>query len=328
MPKMNSATAQGKSKSIHPAKVVAARAAALLASAHRKSPTEMLPMPERVHGREELRARTARWRAAGESIALVPTMGALHEGHLALVRRAAELAPHVVVSIFVNPTQFAPNEDFGRYPRTLEADVAALEATPAELVYAPDAETMYPEGFSTRVVPQGGPADGLESITRPHFFGGVATIVTKLFNQVQPDIALFGEKDYQQLRVVERMARDLDLGVRVIGVPTLRESDGLALSSRNRYLSFSERHLAPVLHRALADAAAEIAGGAPIAAVLAEARRALDMSGFTVDYFEARHAETLAPIASAAEGPIRLLTAAKLGSTRLIDNLAVPAPAH
>lgn len=288
----------------------------------------MVTTPQIVETRANLRERIAAWRAAGERIALVPTMGALHAGHIALVDLARENADRVVVSIFVNPAQFAPHEDFDRYPRTIESDVAALEGHGCDLVYAPRRDEMYPEGFSTRVLPEGGPSDGLESDARPHFFGGVATVVTKLFTQCRPDIAIFGEKDYQQLLVVERLSRDLDLDVAIVRAPIFREADGLALSSRNRYLSAEERAAAPFIHHTLSETAALIAGGGPLPALLTQAAQALASRGFTVDYVAARHADTLAPVGSAAEGPIRLLAAARIGTTRLIDNVGVPAPSH
>jgi pantoate--beta-alanine ligase len=270
-----------------------------------------------------LRRSIARYRDKGETVALVPTMGALHAGHLALVRRAKRKADRVVVSIFVNPAQFAPHEDLASYPRTFETDIAALAAERADLVWAPTADVMYPQGFATRILPEGPATAGLEDAFRPHFFAGVATVVAKLLIQCQPDFALFGEKDYQQLKVVTQLARDLDLPVKILGVPVVREKDGLALSSRNVYLSAQERAIAPALHRALTDSAAQIASGKPADAVLARARAALSGVGFAVDYLEARHADTLAPIRSANEGPVRLLVAAKLGKTRLIDNVGV-----
>jgi pantoate--beta-alanine ligase len=265
----------------------------------------------------------AQWRARHHRIALVPTMGALHAGHLALVRRAQSRADRVIVSIFVNPAQFAPHEDLKTYPRSFAADLAALAELGADVVWAPSVETMYPAGFATRVVPEGPATIGLEDAFRPHFFAGVATVVAKLLIQCGPDVALFGEKDYQQLKVVTRLARDLDLKARIVGVPTVRERDGLALSSRNVYLSPAERAAAPVLHRTLTDCAAKIAAGHPISAVLAEGTATIARAGFAVDYLEARHAETLAPAASLAEGPLRLLLAARIGETRLIDNIAV-----
>jgi pantoate--beta-alanine ligase len=270
-----------------------------------------------------LRKAVGRLRRRGETIALVPTMGALHAGHLALVRAARRRAKRVVVSIFVNPTQFAPNEDLGSYPRTWDADLKALEGLKVDLVWAPGIRVMYPEGFATRIAPEGPATAGLEDAFRPHFFGGVATVVAKLFVQVAPDFALFGEKDYQQLKVVTAMARDLDLPLKVIGVPTVRAKDGLALSSRNAYLSDSERTAAPALYRALKDSAARIKAGQPIGAALADGRSQIERAGFAVDYFEARRADTLAPVASTEDGPLRLLAAAKLGRTRLIDNVAV-----
>ena len=256
-------------------------------------------------------------------VALVPTMGALHAGHLALVRLARRRADRVVVSIFVNPAQFAPHEDFGSYPRTFARDRAALAAVGADLIWTPPPEVMYPPGFATRIVPDGAATAGLEDAFRPHFFAGVATVVAKLFAQCRPDIAVFGEKDYQQLKVVTRLARDLDLGVKVIGLPTIREKDGLALSSRNVYLSPQERAVAPVLYRTLRACADKIDAGGRTAAVMAQGRRSIERAGFALDYLEARHAETLAPIASTKQGPVRLLVAARVGKTRLIDNIAV-----
>jgi pantoate--beta-alanine ligase len=263
-----------------------------------------------------------RIRRAGK-VALVPTMGALHKGHLTLVRQARRRAAKVIVSIFVNPTQFGPTEDFGSYPRTFARDLAELSKLEVDLVWAPTADVMYPEGFATRIVPEGPALAGLEDRFRPHFFAGVATVVAKLFTQCGPDYAMFGEKDFQQLKVVTRMAKDLDLPVRVIGIPTVREPDGLALSSRNAYLSAEERAMAPTLYRVLTGCAAKIASGAPIAKALDEGRTEIAAAGFVLDYLEARHAETLAPIASAKDGPIRLLVAARLGKTRLIDNIGV-----
>jgi pantoate--beta-alanine ligase len=263
-----------------------------------------------------------RVRRAGK-VALVPTMGALHKGHLALVRQARRRAAKVIVSIFVNPTQFAPTEDFGSYPRTFARDLAELSRLEVDLVWAPGADVMYPQGFATRIVPEGPALAGLEDRFRPHFFAGVATVVAKLFTQCRPDLAMFGEKDFQQLKVVTRMAKDLDLPVRVIGVPTVRETDGLAMSSRNAYLSAEERAVAPTLYRVLTGCAGKISHGAPIAKVLDDGRAEIAAAGFAIDYLEARHAETLAPVASARDGPIRLLVAARLGKTRLIDNIGV-----
>jgi pantoate--beta-alanine ligase len=270
-----------------------------------------------------LRRAAELYRKANESVALVPTMGALHAGHLALVREAKRRAHRVVVSIFVNPTQFAPTEDFGSYPRTFASDLKALAAAKVDLVWAPTTKVMYPEGFATRIEPQGVALAGLEDKFRPHFFGGVATVVAKLFTQTEPDFALFGEKDYQQLCVVRQMAKDLDLPLKVVGVKTVREKDGLALSSRNANLSASERSAAPMLHRVLIASAARIRQGEPIAKALDVGRREIDVAGFALDYLEARHALTLAPVASSNDGPIRLLVAAKIGKTRLIDNIVV-----
>lgn len=263
------------------------------------------------------------FRARKSTIALVPTMGALHDGHGSLVRQAKRRARRVVVSIFVNPTQFAPSEDFGSYPRTWKADIARLTAEDIDLVWHPDVKTMYPEGFATRILTEGPATAGLEDRFRPHFFGGVATVVGKLFTQCRPDFAIFGEKDFQQLRVVTRMASDLDLGVRVIGSKTVRERDGLAMSSRNVYLSPHERAAAPVLFKAMKQCAHRLRAGDDVQAVMAGGLEMISNVGFAVDYFEVRHAETLAPVASSAERPLRILVAARIGTTRLIDNMAV-----
>ena len=250
-------------------------------------------------------------------------MGALHEGHLSLVRMARRRADRVVVSIFVNPTQFGPHEDFGSYPRTFAADLAALAALDVDLVWAPDAGTMYPKKFATQIVPQGPAKAGLEDAFRQHFFTGVATVVAKLLIQCAPDIAIFGDKDYQQLKVLMQLARDLDLPTRILGAPIVREPDGLALSSRNVYLSGRERETAPVLYRVLKKCAQEIAAGQPIAGVLDAGREEIARARFKIDYLEARNAESLAPATSLKEGPLRLLVAARIGKIRLIDNVAV-----
>lgn len=271
---------------------------------------------------KSLRSTIAAWRRRGESVALVPTMGALHAGHISLVRLARRRADRTVVSIFVNPAQFAPHEDLDRYPRTWQADLAKLTAEKADLVFAPTVREVYPAGFATKIVPAG-PALGLESDFRPHFFAGVATVVAKLLIEVAPDFATFGEKDYQQLQVVKRLVTDLDLPVKILSAPTVREADGLALSSRNAYLRPRERAAAPALHRALREAAAAIRKGAPIGPTLRRGRATIKAAGFRLDYLEARHAETLAPIKSRKEGPVRLLVAARIGKTRLIDNLGV-----
>jgi pantoate--beta-alanine ligase len=270
-----------------------------------------------------LRAAIAHLRARERTTALVPTMGALHEGHFSLVRRAQSRADCVIVSIFVNPTQFAPHEDLTTYPRTFAADVAALAERRVALIWAPSVATMYPGGFATRVVPDGPATVGLEDLSRPHFFAGVATVVAKLLIQCQPDIALFGEKDYQQLKVVAQLVRDLGLNTRIIGVPIVRERDGLALSSRNRYLTAAEREIAPALYRALKEAAAKVRAGIALTEALTKARDAITQAGLQVDYFEARNAETLLPLKGPADEPIRLLAAARIGTTRLIDNVAV-----
>jgi len=286
-------------------------------------PSSTANAPPAISDIAALRAQVADFRDRGETVALVPTMGALHEGHLTLVKAAKAAADRVAVSIFVNPAQFAPHEDFDAYPRTLDADLAALAPLDIDLVWCPTAATMYPPGFALRIEPEGAAKAGLEDRFRPHFFGGVATVVAKLLTQVQPDVATFGEKDYQQLQVVKRLARDLDLPVRIEGVATIRDADGLALSSRNAYLSPAERAAAPLLHRTLNEAAETIRAGGPVADALARGRAAIDAAGFALDYLEARHAETLAPVAATADGPIRLLVAAKIGSTRLIDNIGV-----
>jgi pantoate--beta-alanine ligase len=270
-----------------------------------------------------LRRAVARFRAAGETVALVPTMGALHAGHLSLVRAARRRADRVVVSIFVNPAQFAPSEDFGSYPRTFPADRAALRGC-ADLIWAPASVTeVYPPGFSTQVMPAGPACVGLEDAFRPHFFAGVATVVAKLLLQCLPDVAIFGEKDFQQLRVVERMAADLDIPVRIVGAPTVRERDGLAMSSRNVYLSREERAAAAILHATLSTCAKDIAAGGIIAKVMQRGRATIEQAGFALDYLEARHAGTLERITSMSDGPLRLLVAAKIGATRLIDNVGV-----
>jgi pantoate--beta-alanine ligase len=263
------------------------------------------------------------FRAKKFTTALVPTMGALHDGHVSLVRLAHRRARKVIVSIFVNPTQFAPTEDFGSYPRTWKADVAKLAAEDVDLIWNPDVKTMYPEGFASRILTEGPAVAGLEDRFRPHFFGGVTTVVGKLFTQVRPDFAVFGEKDYQQLRVVTRMARDLDLGVKVIGSKTVRERDGLAMSSRNVYLSPDQRRAAPQLYRAMQESARRLRIGEPVSAAMGAGAAMITGAGFTLDYFEVRHAETLAKVASASEGPMRILVAATIGKTRLIDNIAV-----
>ncbi len=280
--------------------------------------------PEVVRSVADLRARVHFWRKGGERVALVPTMGALHEGHLSLLRRALALADRAIVSIFVNPTQFAPGEDLAAYPRTFAADCAAIAGIGGDaLVYAPDAAAMYPAGFAARIDMAGPATVGLEDRFRPTHFAGVATVVAKLFTQSGADVALFGEKDYQQLKVVQRMARDLDIPVDVIGCPTVREADGLAMSSRNRFLAPEERRRAARVHAALLLASHEIAAGKDPATAAQAAAAGLAKEGFAVDYLEARNADTLLPLAGAPGEPIRLLVAARLGSVRLIDNIGL-----
>lgn len=279
--------------------------------------------PRAVRTVSTLRKAVAGLRRAGGKVALVPTMGALHDGHMSLVRAARRKAKRVVVSIYVNPEQFAPHEDFSSYPRDFDRDLAALAKLGIDLVWAPASEEMYPKDFSTRIAPAGPANAGLEDAFRPHFFGGVATVVSKLLVQVAPDFALFGEKDYQQLKVVTRMAKDLDIPVSIIGVPIVREKDGLAMSSRNVYLSPAERQAAPVLYQVLKTSAAALKSGKSPPDVMAVGRAKIERAGFAVDYFEVRHADTLAPVTSVKNNPVRLLVAAKIGSTRLIDNIAV-----
>jgi pantoate--beta-alanine ligase len=270
-----------------------------------------------------LRGRVENWRASGARVALVPTMGALHEGHLALVAEAKARADRAVMSIFVNPTQFAANEDFGAYPRTLARDIEAFAAAGGDLVFTPDIAEVYPAGFATKVSLEGPATAGLEDKFRPDHFAGVATVVAKLLIMAKPDIAIFGEKDYQQLAVIRRMARDLNLEPEIVGAATVRARDGLALSSRNVYLTPVERATAPLLYATLERCRAAILSGVAIDAAVTKAEAALAVADFGVDYVAARHADTLAPVASSAEGPIRLLAAARLGAARLIDNIAV-----
>jgi pantoate--beta-alanine ligase len=267
--------------------------------------------------------RTAR-RAAGERVGLVPTMGALHAGHLSLVTRIHETCEASLVSIFVNPTQFAPNEDFSKYPRTFDRDAEFLHQVGVDAIFAPGVAEMYPDGFATTISLDGPAKVGLEDAFRPTHFSGVATVVAKLLLQCLPDQAIFGEKDYQQLAVIRRMARDLDIPVEILGGPTIREADGLAMSSRNVYLTPEERRTAPMLKKVL-DAAAEIARqGMPGAAIEAEATLRLTEAGFSVDYVAIRDAISLAPPAPGAPlARLRILAAAKLGATRLIDNIGV-----
>ena len=271
---------------------------------------------------ETLRAAVAQLRGQGGTIAFVPTMGALHAGHMALVAEGRRRASHVVASIFVNPTQFAAHEDLSTYPRREATDAKMLEEEGCTLLWSPDVATMYPNG-SEIAVRAGSFGEGLDGAARPGHFDGVATVVARLFDQVRPDIALFGEKDYQQLAVIRQMVRDLDLAVEIVAVPTQRDADGLALSSRNAYLTDEERQAARALPRALGEAAASIQRGGGVAEAVATARERLTRAGFDpIDYVELCDAETLEPVTS-LERPARLLAAARLGRTRLIDNLAV-----
>jgi pantoate--beta-alanine ligase len=270
----------------------------------------------------ELRAHLAKWRKAGESIALVPTMGALHEGHLSLIALAKAKADRVAVSIFVNPKQFGPREDFHSYPRDEAGDLKKLAAAGADLVFAPDADEMYPADFNTKVS-VANLTDDLCGASRPNHFDGVATVVAKLLLQAGPDIAVFGEKDYQQLLVIKRLVRDLDIPVEILGAPIVREKDGLALSSRNAYLSAAERRVAPLLFKTISEVAAELAQGRGCDDAVVAARYKLDAAGFRVNYVAVRDPDTLKPL----HGPVkraRVLAAVFLGKTRLIDNVAVP----
>ena len=273
-----------------------------------------------------LRRAVGAWRADGLTVALVPTMGALHEGHMALVRAARAHGGRTAVSLFVNPTQFAPDEDFALYPRNPEDDLAKLAEAGVEAAFVPPTDAIYPPGFATKVH-VGGVTAGLESAARPHFFDGVATVVTKLLLQCLPDVALFGEKDYQQLATVRRLVADLDIPCRIEAVPTVRDADGLALSSRNVYLSAEERRLAPRLFEVLSWMAAALGQGATSADAIANGTAALEGAGFTrIDYLAVCDAETLAPVERVA-APARVLAAAWLGETRLIDNMPVDAAA-
>jgi pantoate--beta-alanine ligase len=270
----------------------------------------------------ELRRQVQVWRAEGLRTALVPTMGALHDGHLTLVAEALRRAERIVVSIFVNPKQFGPNEDFSRYPRDERGDARKLAEVGAHLIFAPEPAAIYPDGFCTTVSLAGPAKAGLEDRFRPHFFDGVTTVVAKLFILAACDYATFGEKDFQQLKVVTRMAGDLDIPTTVIPVSTVREPDGLAMSSRNAYLTPEERAVAPRLYRSLEGAAAAIRAGTVPQEAVTDASRTLSDAGFRVDYVAARNAETLAELREPYD-PIRLLAAAWLGSTRLIDNVGV-----
>lgn len=276
----------------------------------------------------DLRAAVKSWREAGETVALLPTMGALHEGHLSLARTGKKRCDRLVTSIFVNPAQFSPQEDFSTYPRTFETDLEKLSKIGCDLVWAPTADVMYPDGFATNITPEGA-ALGLETDFRPHFFSGVATVCCKLFTQALPDIALFGEKDYQQLCVIRQIVRDLNLPLDIVGCETVREPDGLAMSSRNAYLSPEERRIATTLHTTMSEVSRAFHHGqAPDAACEAGSRTLLEAGFDTVDYLTIRDAETLQPVTTRTTTPCRVLAAAWLGKTRLIDNIAcdVPAP--
>lgn len=273
---------------------------------------------------EALRTTVREWRRQGFTVAFVPTMGALHEGHLTLVREARRRADKVVASVFVNPAQFAAHEDLGTYPRREAEDAGLLAGAGCDLLFAPTVGEMYPDGFVTSVN-VGGPSQGLETDFRPHFFAGVAVVVAKLLNQVQADVAVFGEKDYQQLMVVRRMARDLDIPTEIVGSATERDGHGLALSSRNAYLSGAELEIARRLNGVLAEAAIKAGDRRPLAAVERDAYAGLLKAGFErVDYVAVRRADDLAAFANGVvDGPARILAAAWLGKTRLIDNMAI-----
>lgn len=284
--------------------------------------TETAPLPL-VRTIASLREIVSDWRRQGFTVGFVPTMGALHDGHLSLVREAGARADRVVASVFVNPTQFAAHEDLGTYPRQEAEDAALLARAGCHLLFAPGVAEMYPEDATT-TIDVGGPAHGLEGECRPQMFRGVALVVTKLLNQVQPDVAVFGEKDWQQLMVVRRLVRDLDLPVEIVGFPTLRDGHGLALSSRNAYLAADELEIARSLNGVLAEAAANAAAGQSPAAVEEAARDALLRSGFThVDYVALRRAGDLGEFEQAVDAPGRILAAAWIGRTRLIDNMPV-----
>jgi pantoate--beta-alanine ligase len=275
----------------------------------------------------ELRERVARWRAAGRSVAVAPTMGALHAGHLSLITSAKNRADHAIASLFVNPTQFAPSEDFDAYPRDELNDAILLAAAGCDLLYAPAVEEIYPAGFATSVTVNG-VSSSMEGAARPTHFTGVATVVAKLLIQCAADVAVFGEKDYQQLQVIRRLVVDLDLPTRIVGAPIIRADDGLALSSRNAYLTEAERAIAPELYRALNAAGRSLASGASVASVEAEGGAALLAAGFqAIDYFEVRDPDDLTRLGpDPIKTPARILATVRLGRTRLLDNVAVPLP--
>ncbi len=270
----------------------------------------------------ELRKAVQQWRRRGQRVALVPTMGGLHEGHLSLVRLAKKHASRVVVSVFVNPTQFAPHEDFKSYPRNEEHDWHKLLSVQPDAMYAPEVDEIYPHDFSTRVE-VAGITQTLEGISRPHFFAGVTTVVAKLFLQCLPDLAVFGEKDYQQLLVVKRMVKDMAFPITILPGPIVRERDGLAMSSRNVYLDPKERSIAPQLYAVLRDVAADLASGRSVRESLTQGKGRLEHAGFRMDYLELRDSDTLLPIETIAHERTRLLAAVYLGRVRLIDNIEV-----
>jgi pantoate--beta-alanine ligase len=283
------------------------------------APPAALPIVRTV---AELRAEVGRWRAAGQRIGFTPTMGALHEGHLSLVRLARRHADRVVASVFVNPTQFGPNEDFEAYPRDEARDAELLAGAGCDLMFAPSVAEMYPPGAATTVIVTG-VSEPLDGQARPGHFAGVATVVTKLLNQCGPDVAVFGEKDFQQLQVIRTLVRDLNLPVEIVGAPTARAADGLALSSRNAYLTEAERPVAARLNQVLAEVLRRVKAGEPVAETESWAVAALKAAGFAkVDYVEARAPASLARLGPGrASGPVRVLAAAHLGRTRLIDNM-------
>lgn len=281
-------------------------------------------MTQIIRTAAELREKVAGWKRAGALVGVVPTMGALHDGHLSLARAARAQSDRVIVTVFVNPMQFNNPDDLAKYPRDEDRDLALLDAEGVDVMFAPGADEVYPDGFASKVS-VAGVSEPMEGQFRPGHFDGVATVVTKLFGMTQAGRAFFGEKDWQQLQVVRRLARDLNIPVRIIGCPTIREADGLAMSSRNVRLTPEERRIAPALYGQMVQAAQAIAGGAPVAAALARAREEILKAGFSaIDYLDLRDAETLQPLEALTDRPARLLAAATLGDVRLIDNIAVP----
>ncbi len=270
----------------------------------------------------QLRKLVQQWRRRGHTIALVPTMGGLHDGHLALVKLAKQHASRVVVSVFVNPTQFAPNEDYDSYPRNEERDWHKLLAVRADAMYAPELGEIYPTDFATRVE-VAGVTQTLEGLSRPHFFSGVTTVVAKLFLQCLPDVAVFGEKDYQQLLTVKQLVRDMSFPIAIVPAPIVREADGLAMSSRNVYLDAGERAVAPQLYGVMSDMAHDLSLGRAVEDTVRQGWVRLESSGFGIDYLEIRDGATLMPIGPSVDAPARLLAAVYLGKVRLIDNIAI-----